>query len=558
MIENEISRQLINHSANKLSYLLSLDDQRDQELVKAGLKLFREGNVYNAKADEDLVDVTVLDYSPYHVTLNLDFFEMSECECAASGICRHQLAAFFYLYNSFDSPTELIQQWKQTRRTELAGSHRKKAATPAMKPSQQQHDLDAKDIAQWWNYFQTEYDQFIKTPPRQSWYFSYQVDLEDLFHKYYPSLLKKKFLEPTTTLLYQIHAGVDAFLRIITFSSKDAFSYYRQSYRQPFLHEIIENVSDLLSSREMEQLIKLKPELLEQSLPFFEKLLVASNEYETERINLYRLLLFYFVDTTDTQLPAKVDEVIMPRIRSMLTAAEEIENQFSVEHNLALAHFGFLLKKDVLPFEVLKLMNSFALQASVQWLEFIVMEKDWQRLKIWIDFLQELLLENLQKRGNPYKQGQLVSELLQYHRILAMHTEPSEDYFQALRSLLPHSYAEFSQFYLETEDYRGWTELQIWMGIEPRNFSRNDLKVIEAAGTEYLIPFYHFGVEQEIGLKNRNSYKQAVKYLKKLRTLYRKEKHQERFDEYLEHLLVKYKRLRAFKQELTRGKLIND
>ncbi len=57
--------------------------------------------------------------------------------------------------------------------------------------------------------------------------------------------------------------------------------------------------------------------------------------------------------------------------------------------------------------------------------------------------------------------------------------------------------------------------------------------------------------------KNRQNYKEAVRYLKKLRTIYKKLKKEEKWEVYFEQLLQKTKRLRAFQEECQRGKLIN-
>jgi hypothetical protein len=48
-----------------------------------------------------------------------------------------------------------------------------------------------------------------------------------------------------------------------------------------------------------------------------------------------------------------------------------------------------------------------------------------------------------------------------------------------------------------------------------------------------------------------------VRYLKKARTLYKKIKNETQFEIYLEKLSHEHRRLRAFQEELKRGKLIH-
>ncbi|MNI87313.1 hypothetical protein D3C73_1445020 [compost metagenome] len=56
--------------------------------------------------------------------------------------------------------------------------------------------------------------------------------------------------------------------------------------------------------------------------------------------------------------------------------------------------------------------------------------------------------------------------------------------------------------------------------------------------------------------KNRDAYKQAVRRLKKLASIYKKLRELDRWNTYVEHLTTRYSRLRAFQEELRRGKLI--
>jgi uncharacterized Zn finger protein len=59
-----------------------------------------------------------------------------------------------------------------------------------------------------------------------------------------------------------------------------------------------------------------------------------------------------------------------------------------------------------------------------------------------------------------------------------------------------------------------------------------------------------------VDMKNRSSYKQAARVLKKLRTVYKKLKRVPEWEVFFERLLVRTKRLRAFHEECTRSKLI--
>jgi uncharacterized Zn finger protein len=68
----------------------------------------------------------------------------------------------------------------------------------------------------------------------------------------------------------------------------------------------------------------------------------------------------------------------------------------------------------------------------------------------------------------------------------------------------------------------------------------------------------HQSALNEINQKNRSSYKAAVRHLKKLRTLYKKTKRVDDWQYFLDSLMEKTKRLRAFHEECKRSKLIEE
>ena len=72
-----------------------------------------------------------------------------------------------------------------------------------------------------------------------------------------------------------------------------------------------------------------------------------------------------------------------------------------------------------------------------------------------------------------------------------------------------------------------------------------------------LLPILHLQVVRLIASKNRSSYREAVRYLKKLRTIYKKLKQVNTWDSYIHYISDTNKRLRAFQEELKKGKLID-
>lgn len=127
---------------------------------------------------------------------------------------------------------------------------------------------------------------------------------------------------------------------------------------------------------------------------------------------------------------------------------------------------------------------------------------------------------------------------------------------QYMMELLPYSYSDLSEHWIEMKRFRDWADLQMLMGIKPEDHNAATLRDVGKADPHCLIPLYHQSVEAAIHSRNRQSYRLAVKHLKKLEKLYKAVKESSRFEVYLSKLVAKYQRLRALQEELWRGKLI--
>lgn len=81
------------------------------------------------------------------------------------------------------------------------------------------------------------------------------------------------------------------------------------------------------------------------------------------------------------------------------------------------------------------------------------------------------------------------------------------------------------------------------------------MKAIEEMNPTLLLPLFLSEVNRLIDERNRPAYKEAIKLLKKVRSLYSKLNQEMRWNSYLELLSAKHNRLRAFQEELRRGNL---
>jgi uncharacterized Zn finger protein len=104
--------------------------------------------------------------------------------------------------------------------------------------------------------------------------------------------------------------------------------------------------------------------------------------------------------------------------------------------------------------------------------------------------------------------------------------------------------------------YRRWVNFHLAERIGLSSLYPVDMRAIEAHDPTLLLPVYHQSIDAYIKQKNRTAYKEAIRLLKKLASIYKQLGRQDRYEAYMEKLARHYSRLRAFQEELKRGKLI--
>jgi hypothetical protein len=180
--------------------------------------------------------------------------------------------------------------------------------------------------------------------------------------------------------------------------------------------------------------------------------------------------------------------------------------------------------------------------------------KNWNGYTKLAQFLIEHIKDYLDKISYSVKQKFFYSIDAVFHQF-AKETGRYDLYEQLLIAMYPFANRELSYFYFERKEYGKLIEF-----VQLSNFgylSSDILRTIQKEEPQYLLPYYHRKVQMAIDQKNRQSYKEAVRHLKKLRSIYKKLKKEEKWEVYFDQLLQETKRLRAFQEECQRGKLID-
>ncbi|MCB7070790.1 hypothetical protein LIZ76_12520 [Caldibacillus sp. 210928-DFI.2.22] len=203
---------------------------------------------------------------------------------------------------------------------------------------------------------------------------------------------------------------------------------------------------------------------------------------------------------------------------------------------------------------LLKNIGSNYLSYLLLFMDYYFAGKNWNGFTKLAQFLIEHIKDYLDTISYSLKQKFFYSIDTVFHQF-AKETGRYDLYEQLLIAMYPFATRELSYFYFERKEYGKLIEF-----AQLSNFgylSSDILRTIQKEEPQYLLPYYHRKVQMAIDQKNRQSYKEAVRHLKKLRTIYKKLKKEEKWEVYFEQLLHETKRLRAFQEECQRGKLIN-
>jgi len=238
-------------------------------------------------------------------------------------------------------------------------------------------------------------------------------------------------------------------------------------------------------------------------------------------------------------------------LRKLEAAEPGLPAQSKGAWNAAMLRMLFGLKEDeralaLLAGEANRLGSAHVAQLS-EMLGELARREEWHRLLRWLTELGPLMY------GRRLKELEAYAGL--WDAVVAKLPEAEPRMWSALESLLPSSQPIYEDRLLAAGRYEEWIDIQLSFGREPLDYRATELAPLEKEAPHALLPFYHQAVERYVAMKNRASYKSAVKLLKRLAKLYKKMKREERWIEFYELFELRHSRLRALQEELRKGKL---
>lgn len=529
-------------AAAHLADMLSPNFEEDARLMQKGMLLYRQGMVSQLRIEEDVVTAAVQDVVPVRVTLELTFMEMSECSCPAHGICRHQLAVFFAAYGREGSVAEWIEEWRYPMLEKKAASvWGLKTARDLVKA----HGKVEPDYRLWLVSFSAGFDSIMRSKKYVNPYV-----VGDLFSMYWLRLRADSPAGEEWRLLYELSAVVFSFKELGRLGAELGHT-----------NEMVSRYYAHLFSELEEDGIRLGEKLGGRALPLgsdpflaalredVRELLTGVSGFLNERLYLYMGLWTVLFKSK----PQLEEELV--KVRAAASLADE-------NAGLALAigdiHLNVMLKNDAEALgKLADVETELAGQFLVYWIDRLSAMKEWGRCGPYVDQLIQKLKETIAAVAGYQRRSQFVRAVLETALPYIEASGRSDLYERILQQALPYSYYEYGSLLFERGDLAKWADLQAFMGYSYADLPSARLKVLEKEHPDIVISMLHQSAAKQIAAKNRPGYKNAVRMLKKLRTLYKKQKRVGEWEAFLETLLERTKRLRAFQEECQRSKLID-
>lgn len=528
-------------------------DHFDDGTVKRGYSYYRQGRVIDIDiSDPRQITGTVAGNEDYRTEINLDFFTLSYCSCPVQVNCKHQFALLLEFARLQDRSVETLLNAGQhlqaaTASNRTANVHpfsavRKQPAVNKQADMTRIKDeasrLSEMSVEQWHEWFagciahladKTRNEQYVKEALKS---------IDDL----------KPPLTPVLELLFRLNAHfhvLDALTKPVTGTPYQQ-NYYMGFFTNSAASQLSKAAMSLLESELPMREEPRQWERLTGTLSYVRNQLLINSRNENALMECYYLLLNRWIQ------PYRNDKELYDEELLLLRKAED-ELGGSLRRypwTILQCWSHFYLKQDGKALDMLGSIrrSEFDTNDLLLLLHQIREYEDWDRLIVWLAGSKEIL--GAQSGNFAFSYAHYWIEAVQ-HRPAA---EPLM--WETLAERLPYGSEAYEQLLASYGKWRQWLDYQICMGRDPLDFRVTEFAELEKNEPNLLLPFYHQSVERYVLHKNRDSYKNAVKLLKRLAKLYKKTKQEERWELFFSSFLARHSRLRALMEELRKGKLI--
>lgn len=530
MLKTQISREELNKLGEEIRSHFELS------AVERGLEYQQKGYVYNTEVLPNRTIVSKVQGSGvYDVKLDLDFFGLSECSCPFDGYCMHMAAVFFYAYSVYGRPDGFIKDWRHRQeqpqfvQSGASKLHRQTALLASLQPAASSLK-EASSAEEWAVHIQQELGSFSD---RHNQY-KYEVD------EYYSAAVQtavrpSTWWGPVPKRLLALYGSVYGLLRLEQDYAEGGFSMlHRQASYRETAEAMIDRLELSLEEIDAPETIRRFPEQVHRLGELVSETLAhRPGAMLADWLHVYRLLWSRLL----VHQPAWTEQEV-----ARLDRTQSEQDDWLA----ARAHFDVMAGADQQAWERFRKASSFHPRQALFYVRELQRTEQWERLWSWLEWL----LPQCKRTDRDFFHA-----LCQSAAEAAKQLDREREWLNVLASMLPASYSVYTEYLIKSGRIREWTDYHLYERISVNQIHPAELRAAEAVDPALIFPLYHQSIERCIMQKNRPSYKEATRLIKKLGSLYLKAGLSDRYDAYLLRLSLQFARLRAFQEELTKGKL---
>ena len=500
-------------------------------ILNRGWGYYQGDAVSSLEVEGHRAQAIVFGTKSYRVQLDLKNFPASTCTCPYDDFCKHMAAVLFEtLARTGPEQLALIAPKQQ-----LALVPKRDARHAAAFRASTSQPQETDSIEEW----HKKLDRILEKVDHRG-----SIPLEIFLHIGRIELLPyAEHWTPDIRALYDVHVGMHLLVKLdAMYQQPYHLDHHRRFYARSMIARWINDLHVGLSNLQITHPSKGYLECLEETIRHLSYVAFPQQETVTDWTQFYRM--FWGV------VPVS-DHLIQQEILRLRTEKEQAGLSLHLNKRLlnALIHLFILTGQDKQAMEVadreLPLLEK---DDFFDYMDAFVAEKKWSRLIEWVRWL---------KPTSRILPRTLIDRYIECWRFLEREGYAADgEREEVLAELLPDSLYDYLLLLLMQNRYREWVDLHLWFQSDPLELEKGELNLVADRDLPSLLPLYHQAAERWILVKNREAYKQSIKILKKLKTHYRKLKQLPRWEQFIEQLSIKYKRLSAFQEELRKGKLL--
>ncbi|BBI31358.1 SWIM zinc finger family protein [Cohnella abietis] len=529
-------------------------DNFEDVTLNRGFQYFKQAHVLKLTMPSNRsIEAIVEGSENYHVSIDLDFFTTSRCDCPVKGFCKHMFAALLKYADLHNRSIHTLVNAKSVTAPQpsakpvshaMSYSKAKKieasnAAKEAAEIKEQASQMKSMSVHEWHELF----ERCTARLSQRSQNIQFSQDALKAIYKIKPEL------PPVLDLFFSLHAR----LFILSELSKlpQDQSGYMYSYLAYHAHhaasDIQETVEKLIESIIIPAAEPDNASLVAQTIIHLrKKMLVEKNDKHYFLYNYLGAWTLWMSPTLDNE------DLCSTELKQLAQEAQELGSTLSsITYSIAQSGMHLYQGHDDVAKSLLNKAqekNNIPEDSIIFFLVHLSQNEQWERLTNWLIEVAPLFT---------VRRSPSILVYAGYWDLAAQHLPRAEQQmWETLASMLPHSRAIYEEKLLINEKWERWIDYHLTMNSDPLDFRVAELQPLEKNAPEVLLPFYHQAIEKYVLLKNRDAYKSAVKMLKRLAKLYKKMKQEQRWELFFDSFLSRNSRLRALQEELRKGKLL--